>query len=113
MVKADDNVSDEEQFILDEINSILLNHGKDEAELNTYEVAIAPQNKDQRELISTLLPEIVVTHSIGGNGYFVGAYHSERFAQMVCKKYRSLNLFTAIEAIPAVTATGQENAAQN
>ncbi|NNJ72261.1 MAG: hypothetical protein HKP09_03665 [Enterobacterales bacterium] len=102
LAKADKNVSEEEKFILAEINSLLDNYGTEESELKTYEVAIAPQNQDQEDLLNDLLPELVLTMNNGGKGYLVGAYHSKQFASMVCKKYRSMNLFTAIETIPAV-----------
>lgn len=104
LAKADKDVSLEEKFILEEINSLLDNYGTEDAELNTYEVAIAPQTQDQEDLINSLLPEVVLTKNNGGKGYLVGSYHSEQFASMVCRKYRSMNLFTAIEAIPAVAA---------
>jgi hypothetical protein len=101
LVKADKNVSDEESFILDEVNSMLDGYTSQQDEQDTYEVVIAPQNNDQEDLLHTLLSEIVISDSNGGKGYLVGRYYSKQFANMVCKKYRSMNLFTAIELVTA------------
>ena len=55
--------------------------------------------KDQEDLLKSILPELVISESAGGKGYLVGNFYSMRFARMVCTKYRSLNLFTAIETV--------------
>ncbi len=101
LVKADKDVSEEETFVLNEINSMLDGYSNQQAKQDIYEVVIAPQNTDQEDLLETLLPEVVISESNGGKGYLVGQFFSKQFASMVCKKYRSMNLFTAIEMIPS------------
>ena len=99
LAKSDQAISKQEQFILDEINSMLEAYRAQKGFDAKFQVVIAPQNHDQEDLLKTLLPELVISESAGGKGYLVGNYYSMRFARMVCSKYRSLNLFTAIETI--------------
>lgn len=99
LAKVDKNVSEEEQFVLDEINAMLDGYASNQPNAVQYEVVIAPQSGDQEDLIKTLLPELVLSSNNGGKGYLVGCFYSQEFAKMVCKKYRSLNLFTAIELL--------------
>lgn len=62
-----------------------------------YEVLIAPQNTDQQDMLEHLLPTFTKVTDKGGVSYRVGEYYSRAFAQMMCRKYRSMNIFTAIE----------------
>ena len=99
LAAADKNVSKEEKFVLKEINAMFDGYASNQAKANQYEVMIAPQDGDQEDLVHQLLPELILSNNNGGKGYVVGCYYSFDFARMVCKKYRSLNLFTAIELL--------------
>jgi hypothetical protein len=99
LAKVDKNVSEEETFVLDEINAMLDGYANDQPNPLQYEVVIAPQSGDQEDLIKSLLPELVLSPNTGGKGYLVGSFYSLEFAKMVCRKYRSLKLFTAIELV--------------
>ena len=99
LVKTDKVVAEEESFILNEIDSMLEHYANGENAMRKYQVLIAPQGEDQEDLLNKLLPELIVSDTSGGKGYLVGDFFSLTFAKMVCKKYRSLNLFTAIEAV--------------
>jgi hypothetical protein len=99
LAKSDQSISEQEQFILDEINSMLEAYKVQKGFDAKFQVVIAPQNKDQEDLLKSILPELVISESAGGKGYLVGNFYSMRFARMVCTKYRSLNLFTAIETV--------------
>ncbi|MBN4053545.1 hypothetical protein JYT97_01510 [Haliea sp. AH-315-K21] len=104
LAASDKEVSDEESFILKEINSMLDAYASNELSQDQFEVAIAPQDSDQEDLLKKLLPELIASEINGGKGYVVGTYFSYDFAQMVSKKYRSLNLFTAIDTLHAESA---------
>lgn len=99
LAKSDRTISEQEQFILDEINSMLEAYKVQKGFQAKFQVVIAPQNSDQEDFLKSLLPELVISESAGGRGYLVGNFYSMRFAKMVCIKYRSLNLFTAIETV--------------
>lgn len=99
LAKSDKSISEEESFILKEINAMLENYSNNQNSQQQYHVIIAPQGNDQEDLLQSILPELVICDSSGGKGYLVGSYFSLRFAKMMCQKYRSLNLFTAIESV--------------
>jgi hypothetical protein len=109
LAKSDQTISEQEKFILDEINSMLEAYKTQRGFQTEFQVVIAPQNSDQEDLLKALLPELVISESAGGKGYLVGNFYSMRFARMVCTKYRSLNLFTAIETINNSQQTDEEN----
>lgn len=48
-------------------------------------------------MLEHLLPTFTKVTDKGGVSYRVGEYYSRAFAQMMCRKYRSMNIFTAIE----------------
>ena len=99
LAKSDKNISEQEQFILEEINSMLEGYRLQSGNQSSYQVIIAPLDSDQEDLLKTLVPALILSETTGGKGYLVGDFYSLRFAKMVCKKYRSLNLFTAIETV--------------
>jgi hypothetical protein len=59
-------------------------------------VIIAPQSDEQEEAIATLLPDVRRGPIAGGNGYMVGPYFSEKYAQIICDQYRALDFFTVV-----------------
>lgn len=101
LVNIDSKVSKEENFILEEINGMLDDYVNQNDQLTRFEVVIAPQSTDQEDSIKQLIPGFTLSENKGGLGYIAGIYYSERMARMICQKYRSLNLFTAIEKIEA------------
>ncbi|MBV1911198.1 MAG: hypothetical protein KUG78_18020 [Kangiellaceae bacterium] len=103
LANADKMISDEEKFILAEVNSMLADYSSNSTQLKEYQVLVAPQDEDQVDMLKNLLPELVISSVSGGKGYLVGSFFSLDFAKMVCKKYRSLNLFTAIESSSSIT----------
>ncbi len=99
LAKADKKISEEEKFVLNEINATLDSYANNQTDQVQFEVVIAPQSGDQEDLIKSILPNLILSSNSGGKGYVVGSFYSFEFAKMVCKKYRSLNLFTAVESI--------------
>ena len=99
LARIDDEVSEEETIVMEEINGVLDSYAESGARMVTYDVVIAPQSDDQKEAIRILAPDAVESRLGGGVGFVVGEYYSEKIARMVCDKYRSLGLFTAIEKV--------------
>lgn len=94
LVKIDEDVSDEERLILDEVTGLLQNYINESASPASYAVVIAPQNHEQDSAIATLLPGVEKSEVAGGSGYMVGSFYSRDYADMICKQYRSLGFFT-------------------
>lgn len=94
LVKADDEVSAQEDLILDEVGSLMQAYvgGTDQGAV--FKVIIAPQNRKQDAAIATLLPEAEKIEIAGGSGYAVGSYYSRDFAHIICDQYRALGFFT-------------------
>ncbi|NVK86683.1 MAG: hypothetical protein HWE13_01090 [Gammaproteobacteria bacterium] len=99
IVHADNQVSDEERFILDEITQVFEDFLNGDENLPRYEVLVAPQNRDQHDMLESMLNNCEKLTDKGGECYRVGEYYSRNYAQMICRKYRSMNVFSAIERI--------------
>ncbi len=104
LANVDNKLSEEESFILEEINGLIDSYVEQGNAITQFEVIIAPQSDEQEVAIKKLVPNFTLTENKGGIGYIEGIYYSEKMAQMVRNKYRSLNLFTAIEKIEANVA---------
>ncbi|NVJ59555.1 MAG: TerB family tellurite resistance protein [Gammaproteobacteria bacterium] len=99
IANVDDHFSEDEQFILKEIYGVFDDYLNGDDDLPKYEVLIAPQNQDQQDMIEHLVKALTKLTDKGGVCYKVGEYYSLDYAQMICKKYRSMNIFTAIEQV--------------
>lgn len=93
LVTIDEEVSEQEQLILAELNGMLSRYLDENYHLEAYHVIIAPQNERQSELIATTLRELSEYPVAEGNAYHCGPFYSKEYAQIVCDRYRSLNLF--------------------
>ncbi len=99
LVSVDKVVSDEEQFMLDEIRGLIeiyISGGKAKI---TYTVIVVPQNREERASIRALLPNESPRAKWGGNIYYAGIFHSRPFALMMSEKYQGLNLFSTVKTI--------------
>ncbi len=94
LVRADDEVSSEEQLILDEAHGMLANYVDESDAQPSYTVVIAPQSGKQDKAISALMPNVEKTEIAGGSVYVAGSYHSRDYANMICEQYRLLGFFT-------------------
>lgn len=94
LVSIDEDVSDQERLILDEVHRFMLNYIDDSRVNAEYTVIIAPQNRRQDAAIATLLPTAEKIEIAGGSGYKVGSYYSHDFAEVICTQYRALGFFT-------------------
>lgn len=93
-VKADGQVSDEEELVLEEVRGMITGYVSASDEQGRHEVVIVPQNDDQMSAVLSLFPGIETKTMRGGTVYSVGHFFSQRYADVVCDKYISLGLFT-------------------
>jgi len=94
LVKIDENVSNQEELILEEVHKYMLAYIDDSDVQANYTVIIAPQNRSQDSAIATLLPDAQKIEVAGGSGYLVGSFYSADYADVICDQYRALGFFT-------------------
>jgi len=94
LVKIDENVSNQEELILEEVHKFMLAYINESDVQANYAVIIAPQNRAQDSAIATLLPEVQKIEVAGGSGYLVGSFYSQDYADVICDQYRALGFFT-------------------
>lgn len=95
-VQADEQVTHEEELILEEIGGMIAQYAGDgEDGPGMFEVVIVPQDDKQNDAVRSLLPGIEPKIVRGGRVFSVGRFFSPRYADMVSEKYIKLGLFTA------------------
>jgi hypothetical protein len=94
LVKIDENVSNQEELILDEVHKFMLGYIDNTDVRANYTVVIAPQNRNQDAAIAALLPDVQKVEIAGGSGYLVGSFYSQDYADVICDQYRALGFFT-------------------
>jgi len=94
LVKIDENVSSQEELILEEVHKFMLDYIDDSDVQGNYTVIIAPQNRNQDAAIATLLPDAEKVEIAGGSGYLIGSFYSQDYANVICDQYRELGFFT-------------------
>ncbi len=99
LVSVDEVVSDEEQFILDEMRGLIETYISGGKAKIAYTVIVVPQNSEERASIKALLPNESPRAKWGGNIYYAGIFHSRPFAQMMSEKYQGLNLFSTVKTL--------------
>ncbi len=99
LVSVDQNISGEEQFILDEIKGMIENYINAEQSKTAYSVIVVPQNREERASIRALLPDVKPRTEWGGIVYCAGVYYSRPFAEMVSEKYQGLSLFSTVNTV--------------
>lgn len=104
LVHVDEEVSDEEALMLDELDGMWASYLDAETEVPVYGVAVVPQSPDQDRAIADVIPTVGKTPVEGGEAYVVGRYHSERYAEVMGKQYRDLGFFTTVVRVDPATA---------
>lgn len=94
LVKIDENVSSQEELILEEVHKFMLDYIDGSDVQGNYTVIIAPQNRNQDAAIATLLPDAEKVEIAGGSGYLIGSFYSQDYANVICDQYRELGFFT-------------------
>ena len=96
LVKADDEVTLEEELIISELMGLINTYLGSEKKSEMYHVIIVPQDPDQEDVIKRLSPESKKINTAGGSAFSVESYFSLRYAQMVCDEFRKKGLFTIV-----------------
>ena len=99
LVSVDQNISGEEQFILDEIKGMIESYINAEQSKTAYSVIVVPQNREERASIRALLPDVQPRTEWGGIVYCAGVYYSRPFSEMVSEKYQGLSLFSTVNTV--------------
>lgn len=93
-VKADAQVTREEEMALEELSALVTGYVSEEEAQEMHEVLIVPQSDRQFEAVRSLFPGTEVKTIRGGEVFSVGRFFSPRYAEAVCQKYIDLGLFT-------------------
>lgn len=96
-VRADDQVSSEEELIIAELVGMFASRLAEATSLVQYRVLIVPQTPDQDLAITSLFPGFEKKSIAGGSAYSAGQYYSDEYARMICERYRSLGFFTVVD----------------
>ena len=99
LIGIDQNVSNEEEFIVKEIIGMIGSYINNGDARTAYRVIVVPQNRDERMAIKALLPNAKPRKEWGGNIYDAGVFHSRGYAEMMSEYYQQLNLFSTVKAI--------------
>ncbi len=97
LLGVDEIVSEEEQFILDEIRGMIESYINEGEVMSTYNVIVVPQGRDGRGAVRALLPNVEPREEWGGTVYYAGSFYSRPFAEMISEKYQKLNLFSTVK----------------
>lgn len=96
MIHADDKVTHEEALINSELMGIISNYIDADLKQNRFHVLIVPQKPEHEEVIRDLLPEAKKINVSGGIAYSIGSYYSHTYAEMICRQYQQIKLFTIV-----------------
>ena len=98
MIKADDQVTKEEDLIHKELKGMLNTYaGKHDMGFSMFDVVLVPQNEEQSEAIRKLLPRTKRLSYRGGEVFLAGSFHSKEYAEEISNKYIDLGIFTTLE----------------
>ena len=99
LVRIDGDVSPDEALMAAEIGGMIDAYlGGGEA---PWAVVLVPQSDLQDEAIRSLAPGIEPTSMRGGRAYLVGRHHSRDYADVVGRRYESLEIFSAVLPVEA------------
>lgn len=94
LVRIDERVAPEEALMMGEIQGMFDRYMGGEAP--AWAVVLLPQCRQQDEAVRSLAPHAARTPVPGGEAYLVGRHHSRDYAEVVGRRYRALNLFSAV-----------------
>jgi hypothetical protein len=94
-VRIDSEVSPEEETVLGELKGVITHYlNKDGGQATTFEVVIVPQSEQQVDAVRSIIPGAEMKDARGGHVFSVGRFFTPAYAEIVCKRYISLGLFT-------------------
>jgi hypothetical protein len=95
LVGIDRRTTSEEELMLEELLGMFGAFTGAE-ETSGYLVAVVPQDPEQDEALTTLLPGHPKNRVQGGLAYSLGPFFSTRYADIVAEQYRRLDYFTTV-----------------
>jgi hypothetical protein len=96
LVHADEKVTGAEELMLDEITGMFSAYVDGGVQRPRFAVTLVPQSDQQDAAIQSVLPDLEKEAIAGGAAYVVGRFFSLRYAEMVSRQYRDLNVFTTV-----------------
>lgn len=108
LIRIDRQTSREEELMLEEMVGMFGAYTGD-AEGTGYLVAVVPQDPEQDQALTNLLPGRPKHRVQGGRAYSLGPYFSSRYANLIADQYRRLDFFATVveadaDAISAIEA---------
>lgn len=97
LINADDVVTNEEELINSELMGIISEY-LDEKKQTLYHVLIVPQQPEHELIITETFPEASKLEISGGVAYSIGSYYSYKYADMICRERRKINMFTIVHS---------------
>lgn len=98
IINADDKVTEEEELINSELMGIINSYLNKDNRSENYYVLVVPQKPEHEEVINEMLPEAVRMSVSGGTAYSIGSYYSRTYADMICRQYQQIQLFTIVHS---------------
>lgn len=96
LIKADGIVSDEEAIMESEICGILREYLGEACDVEIFQVAVVPQNDEQNSAVEARFSELKKVELAGGFAYLTESFYSEKYAEEICKQYRTFNIFSIV-----------------
>ncbi len=97
LINADDVVTSEEELINSELMGIISEY-LEEKKQNLYHVLIVPQQPEHELIIKETFPDAMKLEISGGVAYSIGSYYSYKYADMICRERRKINMFTIVHS---------------
>jgi hypothetical protein len=96
LVRIDGVVSEEEELVLEELMGLIKQYEDEDPSTALYSIAIVPQSASQEQAILSTMPTLRKSQVAGGHAFLLGPFHSQKYAQIVCNKYRRLKCFSVV-----------------
>lgn len=89
----------EELGMLAEVEGLLNHYLRRKQSDEAFDVIVVPQSDARRQAIQTILTEARPEQRNGGEVFVVDRYYSKVFAGMICRRYREMGFFTAVDPV--------------
>lgn len=96
LVRIDGVVSEEEELILEELMGLIKQYEEEDPSTVLYSIAVVPQTSEQEKAILKTMPTLRKSQVAGGQAFLIGPFHSQKYAQIVCNKYRMHRCFSVV-----------------
>ncbi len=97
LAKLDDDFSENEQLILDELDGLKRNYFNEGEEASFFYISLVPQDEAEEVSIIELYPKLEKRKQPSGHLIFLdGPYYSSKYAITMSEKYRNIKLYCAV-----------------